>query len=75
MVVDLALLAILSQEASEDTLSSHPENLGGETGLGGTLSLTDTGVTALCLCELHFAGPCSGVSDCVSHLTKRQLPV
>ena len=60
MAVDLALLAVLAEESSEDSLSPHPEDLGGHAGLGGTLSLTGTGVTTLCFGELHVTGTGSG---------------
>lgn len=46
MLVNLASLTVLSEQASEDTLSPHPLNLGGHTSLFGTLSLTGAGVSA-----------------------------
>jgi len=46
---DLLGITILSEEATEDTLASHPQDLLGHTGILGTLSLTVAGVTALAL--------------------------
>ena len=43
---DLLGLSILSKESSEDSLSSHPEDLSWHSGVGGTLSLTVTGVSS-----------------------------
>lgn len=57
MPVDLASLAVLSQQPTQDTLTSHPKDLGGHTGLGGTLSLTRAGVTSLGLGGMH--GTCA----------------
>jgi hypothetical protein len=44
---DLLGIAILAEEATEDSLASHPQNLLGHTGISGTLSLTVTTVAAL----------------------------
>jgi hypothetical protein len=46
---DLLGVAVLSEEASEDSLSAHPQDLLGHTGVLGTLSLTVAAVTALAL--------------------------
>ena len=46
VLVDLARLAVLAQESAEDTLASHPHDLGGHTGLRGTLAVTLSGTTA-----------------------------
>lgn len=46
MLVNLASLAVLPQQAAQDTLTAHPLHLGRETSLGGTLALTVAGVTA-----------------------------
>lgn len=40
VLVDLAGLSVLSEKSSEDSHSSEPLNLGGHSGLSGTLSLT-----------------------------------
>ena len=45
VTVDLAGLTVLAQETTENTLTTHPDDGGGHTGLGGTLTLTGTGVT------------------------------
>ena len=47
VLVDLLLLSVLGQKSSEDTLASHPQELDGHTGVGGTESLTGTSVSAL----------------------------
>lgn len=64
MVIDFALLAVFAEQSSENTLSSHPEDLGWETGLCGTLSFTDTSVSSLSLGGVHLASACARVSDC-----------
>lgn len=46
MLVDLAGLAVLAEETTENAHATEPEDLGGHTGLRGTLALTGTGVTA-----------------------------
>lgn len=43
---DLLGVSVFSEESSENSLSSHPENLGGHSGVFGTLSLTVAGVSA-----------------------------
>lgn len=63
MAVDLAGLAVLAQEATEDALPPHPEDLGGHAGLGGTLALTGTGVATLGLGGLVLAGADTRVDD------------
>ena len=47
MLVDLASLPVLAQQAAEDTLAPHPEDLGGHAGLGGTLPLSGASVAPL----------------------------
>ena len=46
ILVDLLGFSILSKKSSEDSSSSHPENLTWHSGVGGTLSLTVTGVSS-----------------------------
>ena len=48
--VDLLGSSILSQEPSEDSLSSNPEDFGGHSGLSGTSLFTGTGVSAESFC-------------------------
>lgn len=49
VVVDLALLAILAEQSTKNSLSSNPENLGGHTSLLGTSALAWSVVTTLSL--------------------------
>jgi len=58
VLVDLLLLSVLGQKSSEDTLASHPQELDGHTGVGGTESLTGTSVSALS--SSFGVGSCSG---------------
>lgn len=45
VLVDLASISVLSQQSSQDSQSSHPDNLRGHTSILGTLSLTVTHVS------------------------------
>lgn len=49
MAVDLLSLPILDEETTENAHAANPDDLGGKTGLTGTLSLTGTGVATLSL--------------------------
>jgi hypothetical protein len=44
VLVDLAGLTVLAEETTEDTHATEPLDLGGHTGLGGTLALTSARV-------------------------------
>jgi hypothetical protein len=55
VLVNLAALPVLSQQTTEDAHPPEPLHLGGHTGLGGTLPLTGTGVTAETLGGVHLA--------------------
>lgn len=44
---DFTVLSVLSEHASQDTLSSHPEGLRRHSSLGRSLSLSRSGVTSL----------------------------
>ena len=46
MLIDFLLGSILSEESSQNSSSSDPENLLGSSGFLGTLSLTGTSVSA-----------------------------
>ena len=61
VLIDLASLPVFPEQSPEHTLAAHPKDLGGHTGLGGTLPLTDTGVTALALRSKEFEGALAGV--------------
>merc|ERR1719242_2037591 len=41
VLVDLLLLAVLSQQASQHTLTAHPEHLGGHASLTSSLALAN----------------------------------
>lgn len=47
MLVDLLGLAVLLEQPAENALAAHPDHLGGQTRIGGTLPLTVTHVTTL----------------------------
>ena len=50
---DLLSLSVLFEKSSENSLSSHPENLGWHSCVSGTLSLTNTSVSSLSLGFVH----------------------
>ena len=50
---DLLGFSILSEKSTEDSLAAHPQDLGGHTGVLGTLSLTVTVVSALSFGLVH----------------------
>jgi len=66
MLVDFLLGSILSEESSEDSLSSDPENLLGGSGFLGTSSFTGTSVSAFSLGEIVGSCSCSRVDSDVS---------
>lgn len=49
VLVDLAGISVLSQQSSQHSQSSHPQNLGWHTGVSSTLSLTVTHVSTVSL--------------------------
>jgi hypothetical protein len=49
VLIDLASLPVLAEQATENALAAHPEDLGGHTSLCGTLALTRASVTAFAL--------------------------
>ena len=49
VLVDLLGVTVLLQETSQDTGSAHSDDLGGHTGIAGTLTVTGALVTALAL--------------------------
>lgn len=63
MLVDLAALTVLLQQTPEDPHPPEPDDLGGHAGLGGTLSLTGTGVSAETLGGVQLPGAGSRVDD------------
>ena len=50
---DLLGLSVLTEKSTEDSLATHPKDLNGHTGVLGTLSLTETGVSSLSLGLVH----------------------
>ena len=65
---DFLSLTVLFQKSSEDSLSSHPKDLGWHTGIGGTLSLTVALVATLSLGLMHSLASRAGVHlDLTSH--------
>ena len=63
MFVNLAGFTVFPQEPPENSLSAHPEDLGGHTGLGSTLPLTGAGVAALPFCSEEVAGAGARMDD------------
>jgi len=61
VLVDLARRTVLDEQAAEDTHAAHPQNLRGHTGIGGTLALTITGVTASATSILEITGSAARV--------------
>lgn len=47
MLVNLPGLSVLAQKSPKDTLTTHPDDFGGHTGLSGTLPLTGASVPPL----------------------------
>ena len=62
MLVDLASLPVLPQQAAKHALPPHPLNLRRHTGLGRTLALTRAGVATLALCGKKFLCACARVN-------------
>lgn len=61
MSVDLTGGSVLGQQSSQDSQSSHPQNLGWHSCVGGTLSLTVTHVSTTSLGFSQGSGVSSGV--------------
>lgn len=61
VLVDLAAGTVLDEETAEDTETAHPENLRRHTGIGGTLSLTVTTVTAYSASKVELTSTRAGV--------------
>ena len=55
VLVDLAGSTVLDQQTAEDAHAAHPEDLGGHTGVRGTLPLTVTSVASGTLGLLQVA--------------------
>lgn len=58
VLVDLFLLSVLGQKSSENSLTSHPEELDGHSSVGSTESLTGASVSTLS--SGFGVGSCSG---------------
>jgi hypothetical protein len=63
MFINLPGFSVFAQESPEDTLATHPEDLGGHTGLGGTLPLTGACVPPLAFGGEEVARTGAGVDD------------
>lgn len=61
VLIDLSAGTVLDQKTAEDSEAAHPEDLAGHTGIGGTLTLTVTTVSALSAGEVQLAGARSRV--------------
>uniref|UniRef100_A0A1L8EGN8 Uncharacterized protein n=2 Tax=Haematobia irritans TaxID=7368 RepID=A0A1L8EGN8_HAEIR len=55
VTIDFLAITVFLQQTSEDTLTLHPQEFGGHTGIGCTLALTKTTVTALATSFSVFA--------------------
>jgi hypothetical protein len=49
VLIDLASFSVLGEKTTEDTHTTHPDNLAGHTSIGSTLSLTVTHVATVTL--------------------------
>jgi hypothetical protein len=63
---DLLGLSVLLEKSSEDSLSSHPQDLGGHSCVSGTLSLSHTVVSSLSLSLVDSLASGSGVHSDLS---------
>ena len=58
-LVNLSLLAELSEESSESSLSPHPQDLSGHSGVTSTFPLSDTAMSAFPLLKEALSGSMS----------------
>lgn len=63
VTVDLGRFSIFSQETTEDSHTTHPDDLGWETSLAGTSALTHTGVTTKSLSSQVLVDASTGVDS------------
>lgn len=63
VLVNLLGLPVFAEEPSEDTHTTHPDDLLWHTGVGGTLPLSGTAVTTLPLGQKTSTGAGPGVHD------------
>lgn len=61
VAIDFLAVTVLLQQTSEDTLTLHPQEFGGHTGIGSTLALTKATVTTLATSFRIFADTIAGV--------------
>jgi hypothetical protein len=61
VLVDLAGGAVADEQTTEDTHAAHPEDLGGHTGVLGTLALTETTVATVAAGLVELTGAGTGV--------------
>ena len=68
VLVDLLGVTVLAEQASQNADSAHPQDVGGHTGIAGTLSLTSASVTTYANLAVSTSGvgvggstyPCAG---------------
>lgn len=61
VLIDLSGGTVLDEETTEDTKTTHPDDLRGHTSVGSTLSLTETTVATLAAGEVELASTRSRV--------------
>lgn len=61
VLVDLSSRSVLDEQTTEDSQTSHPEDLAGHSGVLGTLSLTETSVSTLASGGSKVTGSGAGV--------------
>ena len=61
VLIDLARSTVLDEKATENTQTTHPQNLLGHTSIGGTLPLTVATVTTLSAGKVQLTSSRTGV--------------
>jgi len=63
MLINLPGFSVLAQKSPKDTLATHPDDLGGHAGLGGTLPLTRASVSPFAFGGEKVTRPGAGMDD------------
>jgi len=63
MLINLPGLSVLAQKSPKDTLATHPDDLGGHTGLSSTLPLASASVPPFAFGGKEVARTGTGVND------------